>query len=109
MERYCLTLDLIDDPLLIEEYEAWHRRVWPEVISSINAAGITHLEIYRFGNRLTMIMEVGEGYSHEGKAALDMANERVQEWEALMWKYQQALPGTKAGEKWVLMDKIFEL
>jgi len=26
-----------------------------------------------------------------------------------MWKYQQALPGAQPGEKWVLMDKIFEL
>jgi L-rhamnose mutarotase len=33
----------------------------------------------------------------------------VQEWEELMWKYQQAIPGAKPGEKWVLMNKIFEL
>jgi len=33
----------------------------------------------------------------------------VQEWEKLMWKYQQALPKAKPGEKWVLMNKIFEL
>jgi len=26
-----------------------------------------------------------------------------------MWKYQQAVPGAKPGEKWVIMDKIFEL
>jgi L-rhamnose mutarotase len=31
----------------------------------------------------------------------------VQEWEALMWKYQQALPKVKPGEKWMLMDRIF--
>ena len=45
----------------------------------------------------------------ESKAAADAANPKVQEWEELMWKYQQAIPGTKAGEKWVLMDQIFEL
>jgi L-rhamnose mutarotase len=33
----------------------------------------------------------------------------VQEWEKLMWKYQQALPSAKLGEKWILMEKIFEL
>jgi L-rhamnose mutarotase len=33
----------------------------------------------------------------------------VQEWEQLMWKYQQALPGSKPGEKWRLMEKIFDL
>jgi L-rhamnose mutarotase len=33
----------------------------------------------------------------------------VQEWEDLMWRYQQALPSAREGEKWLLMDKIFEL
>ncbi|MCH5721182.1 hypothetical protein [Niabella hibiscisoli] len=26
-----------------------------------------------------------------------------------MWKYQQALPFARPGEKWVLMKKIFQL
>ena len=45
----------------------------------------------------------------EKKAAMDAANPKVQEWENLMWKYQQALPSAKQGEKWILMNKIFEL
>jgi len=40
---------------------------------------------------------------------MDAANPKVQEWEALMWKYQQPLPGTAPGEKWMLMDKIYHL
>ncbi|MEQ8812616.1 MAG: L-rhamnose mutarotase, partial [Imperialibacter sp.] len=39
----------------------------------------------------------------------DANNPKVQEWEKLMWKYQQALPAAKPGEKWLLMDKIFSL
>jgi L-rhamnose mutarotase len=109
MVKYCLTLDLVDDPNLIAEYEDWHRKVWPEVISSIKTAGIDEMEIYRHANRLVMIMQVNATYSHERKAALDLASEKVREWEALMWKYQQALPSAKAGEKWVIMNKIFEL
>ena len=109
MTEYCFTLDLIDDPLLIEEYEKWHSKVWPEVISSIQAAGIEAMRIYRYGNRLMMIIQVNAGYSHERKAALDLGNEKVQQWEQLMWKYQKAVPGAKPGEKWVQMKKIFEL
>jgi L-rhamnose mutarotase len=109
MTEYCFTLDLIDDPKLIEEYEQWHQNVWPEVISHIKTVGIKAMEIYRYGNRLMMIIQVSPAYSHERKTAMDLANEKVQEWEALMWKYQQALPGAKVGEKWVLMKKIFEL
>jgi L-rhamnose mutarotase len=67
------------------------------------------MEIYRTGNRLFMIMETNENFSFEKKEAMDNANPKVQEWEQLMWKYQQGIPGSKPGEKWVLMKKIFDL
>jgi len=107
--RYCLALDLANDEQLIAEYEQYHQQVWPEIKKSISDAGIIQMEIYRFANRLFMIMEVTEEFNFVQKAAADAGNPRVQEWEQLMWKYQQALPGSKPGEKWVLMDKIFAL
>ncbi len=109
MKRYCLTLDLKDDPELITEYERFHADVWPEVKESIRSSGIESMQIYRFSNRLCMIMDVNENFSFERKAAADADNPKVQEWEALMWKFQQPLPGSKPGEKWLLMNKIFEL
>jgi L-rhamnose mutarotase len=108
-KRYCLALDLKDDPSLIAEYEAYHEKIWPEIAQSIRQSGITDLEIYRTGNRMFMIMEVNEDFSFEEKAAADSSNAKVQEWEQLMWKYQQALPGSKPGEKWKLMTLIFDL
>lgn len=108
MKRYCLALDLKDDPVFIAEYESYHKNVWPEIIQSIKESGIEVLEIYRTGSRMFMIIEAGDNFSFEKKAAADAANPKVQEWEELMWKFQQALPGAKPGEKWVLMDKIFE-
>lgn len=109
MKRYCLALDLKNDEALIAEYEAYHRNVWPEVLQSIKAAGIEQMEIHRVNNRLFMIMEVNDSFNFEKKAAADASNEKVQQWEELMWKYQQALPLSKPGEKWVLMQKIFSL
>jgi L-rhamnose mutarotase len=109
MKRYCLALDLKDDANLIAAYEEYHRSVWPEVISSIKEAGIQQLEIYRVSNRLFMIMEVNNDFSFEEKAKMDAKNEMVQHWEKLMWEYQQALPTAKPGEKWILMEKIFNL
>lgn len=105
--RYVLALDLVDDPVLIAEYEAHHRAVWPEVERSIRESGIERLEIYRLENRLMMVLEAGEGFSFEAKAAADAANPVVQEWEQLMWTYQQAVPGGKAGEKWRVMARIY--
>ena len=107
--RYCLALDLIDDDTLIVEYEKWHRSVWPEILDSIQSAGIRQMEIYRTGNRLFMIMEVTDGFSFDKKAIADQNNLKVQEWEKLMWQFQQPLPFAKPGEKWILMHKIFEL
>lgn len=109
MRRYCLAVDLIDDQELIAVYEEWHRNVWPEILESITSSGIEQMEIYRLRNRLFMIMEVNDQFSFEAKAKADANNEKVQEWEKLMWNFQQALPFAKPGEKWVLMDKIFSL
>ena len=109
MKRYCLALDLKDNPTLIREYEIFHEKVWPEILRSIKDSGIVDMEIYRTGNRLFMIMETLDSFSFAEKAAADLSNPKVQEWEELMWNYQQALPGSKPGEKWVLMDRIFKL
>jgi L-rhamnose mutarotase len=109
MKRYCLALDLKNDPVLIAGYENYHKQVWPAITDSIKRSGIHSLEIYRTGNRLFMIIEATDDFSFDKKNEMDAANEKVQQWEALMWEYQQPLPLAKPGEKWILMEKIYEL
>ncbi len=109
MKKYCFAVDLVDDEKLITEYEQYHEKIWPEIYASIVDAGIENMEIYRVENRLFMIMETNDSFSFEKKASMDMNNEKVQEWELLMWNYQQALPSAKKGEKWIPMKKIFQL
>ena len=109
IQQFCLALDLVDNEALMAEYKTHHQSVWPEVIQSIKDAGIRLLNIYCLGNRLFMIIEADETFSFEKKAMMDASNDKVQEWEQLMWKFQQALPWAKKGEKWMLMEKIFEL
>ncbi|MGQ7946601.1 L-rhamnose mutarotase [Flavobacterium sp. WC2509] len=109
--RICCACDLVNEPQLIEEYKAYHAqgKAWPEITESIKSAGILDMEIYLVENHLFMIMEVDESYSAERKQKMDALNPKVQEWEKVMWKFQQAMPSAKAGEKWVMMDKIFKL
>lgn len=109
MKRFCLALDLKNDPVLIAEYARYHTAVWPEILESIRSSGIKNLEIYLVEYRLFMILEAAEGFTFEQKAASDAANPKVQEWETLMWRYQQALPGSAPGEKWRLMECVFRL
>lgn len=111
MKKYCFALDLKEDENLIAQYEHWHRseNAWPEITASIKKAGILNMEIYRTGNRLFMIMEASDDFSFEQKALADNQNIKVQEWENLMLQFQQALPWAKPNEKWVLMNKIYQL
>jgi L-rhamnose mutarotase len=107
--RYCLTLDLKDDPELIREYRRHHEAVWPAVADAMREAGVLDLELYLLGTRLMMIMEVDERFSFDEKNRIDRENPKVQEWEKLMWNFQQPLPGAKPCEKWVLMERIYKL
>jgi len=108
-KRYCLTLDLKNDPQLIAEYKRHHQKIWPEITSSIKDSGIEDMEIYLLGTRMFMVMEVNEKFSFDAKSRADRENPKVQEWEKLMWKFQEPLPEAKPGEKWLLMERIFKL
>ena len=109
MKKYALTLDLKNDPQLIERYKEHHRDVWPEIVESIKTSGILNMEIYHVDTRLFMIIEASDDFSFEKKTQMDASIPKVQEWEELMDTYQQRLPFAKTGEKWVLMERIFSL
>ncbi len=109
MQRFCLTLDLRNDPALIAEYIEHHKEGRPEIHASIRDAGVVDMQLFELGGRLFMIMDTMDDFSFERKAAMDAANPRVQEWEALMAKFQDVGPEDDPGGKWKVMRKIFQL
>ena len=109
LKKYCLALDLKDEKEKIDAYLKYHNNVWPEINKSLKDSGIVNAEIFYTGNRLFMILEVDKSFSFNKKAKLDANNPKVVEWETLMCEFQQSLPNSKPGMKWVLMDKIYDL
>jgi L-rhamnose mutarotase len=107
--RFCLSLDLKDDLMLIAEYKRYHEKIWPEITRSIKDSGIEDMEIYLLGTHMFMIMEVNESFSFEAKTKADLLNPRVQEWETLMGTFQKSVPQANPGEKWMLMERVFKL
>ncbi len=110
MSRYVLTLNLKDEPGVVESYTRHHMRLWPEVRSSLIEAGVEQMDIYLLGRRLVMVVEVRDGIDYRAAfAAHASSSERVAEWERLMQSLQESLPDARAGEWWAVMEPVFHL
>jgi L-rhamnose mutarotase len=110
-QRFCLTLDLVNEPKIISEYKHWHRpeNIWPEIPEGIKAIGIENMEIYCLENRLFMIIEAGPEFDF----GVDMARlaelPRQPEWENFVARFQKVDQNATSAQKWKLMEKIFGL
>ena len=107
MTRYVLTVDLKDDPAAIAAYREFHQRVWPEVLRSLQHAGIRAMEIYILERRLVMIAETDGRDIRDAFAMHRRSEPRVIEWERMMKGLQAAPPGAAPGETWTPMTPVF--
>ena len=109
MFEYVFFLDLIDNQDSIAKYDDWHKKVWPEVEEQIINAGIRSCDIYRYINRLVLIVRSENEMDWERKAESDSQHQPTKEWEQLMWNFQQSMPGSLPGQKWMMAQKIYHL
>ena len=109
--KYCLTLELKDNPDLINEYRFWHRpeNIWKEIPLGIKEAGIENMEIYIWQNRLFMIIEMADHKDYDAVMKILGTLQRQEEWENFMNKYQQKPAGANDQTKWQFMENIFRL
>ena len=93
-KRYCQTLSLKNNPILIEEYRKIHseEKAWPEIRAGIRAVGILEKEIYILGSQLFMFNLP-----------------RQAEWEKYVSKFQDCPYLSSSAEKWKLMERMFYL
>lgn len=111
IKRYCKTLELKDDPSLIEEYKKVHApgAAWPEITRGMREVGILDMEIYIHRNKLFMIMDTVADFDHD-KAMAELATKpRQAEWEAFVSKFQKTSASATADEKWQLMERIYKI
>jgi L-rhamnose mutarotase len=110
-KRYCKTLQLENDPLLIEEYKKLHAKgnAWPEITQGMKNVGILDMEIYLYGTILFMIMDTVEDFDHEEAMTKLAQLPRQSEWESVVSKYQNTSVSTSAKEKWKLMERIYKM
>lgn len=109
--RYVQTLQLKDDPQLIEAYIAQHspQQMWPEIIEGIRQVGIQEMELYICGNQLVMIVDAPEGFDWDNAMKKLATLPRQQEWETWNSQYQQCSPNDTSDQKWHMMSRFFHL
>ena len=93
-KRYCQTLSLKNDPMLIEEYRKIHSE---------------EMEIYILGSQLFMIIETPLDFDWE--IAMDKLSHlpRQADWEKYVSRFQECSPLSSSAEKWKLMERMFYL
>ncbi len=110
-KRYVQTLDLKDDPAMIEAYRRCHsaEHHWKEIREGIKAVGILEMEIYILGTRLVMIVDTPLDFDWQTAMSRLATLPRQAEWEAFVAKLQGCPENARSDEKWHLMDRMFYL
>jgi L-rhamnose mutarotase len=104
------TINLKDDPGIVETYRRYHGEVWPEVLQSLRQSGVQRMDIHLLGRRLVMIVEMRDGIDYRTAFKAHAASSpRVAQWEQLMKTLQEPPPEAAPGEWWALMEPVFRL
>jgi L-rhamnose mutarotase len=105
-----LSANLVDDPKLQQEYLNYHAtqfKNWPEVSAGFCNANFQQLLVFKNGRQLMLVISIPKGESLDKlNPKTTENNPRVDDWNKLMRKYQEGLPGAEPGEVWMLFKPI---
>ena len=109
-DNVILTANLVKDPKLQQEYLNYHAtqfQKWPEVSKGFCNANFQQLLVFKNGRQLMLVISIPKGESLDKlNPKTTENNPRVNEWNKLMKKYQEGIPGTKPGEVWVFFRPV---
>ena len=110
MKHFGLTINLKDNPELIEEYKKYHRDAWKETLAGLKAVGITKMNIYLLGRQLFMSMETVDTFdiTRDFPRYLE-EHPMCREWDELMRTFQEPVEEAQSDEWWAQMEPVFEL
>jgi len=110
-KRFCKTLQIENDPVLIEEYKKLHAmgNAWPEITQGMKEVGIIDMEIYISDTTLFMIMDTQENFDHNEAMTKLALLPRQAEWEAVVSVFQKTTASSSAKEKWKLIERIYKM
>lgn len=111
VKRYVQTMELYDDPELIEKYKQLHSRAhnWKEIRDGIRQVGILEMDIYLLGTTLVMIVETPVDFDWDSAMAKLATLPRQQEWEDTVAAFQRCAKGATSNDKWKMMSRIFHI
>lgn len=96
------------DPEGIEEYEALHAAVWPDVLAQIARSGIRNYSIFRYGTLLFATFDyVGDDF--EADMAAMAADPVTQRWWAVCEPLQRPVGDRVDGEWWHTIPEVFHI
>jgi L-rhamnose mutarotase len=104
MKRFGQLIGLRPDKL--EEYKAYHAKVWPEVLETIRRCHIRNYSIFHRQGLLFAYFEY-HGADYAADMARMAADPKTQEWWKIMMPMQEPLPGLAEGDWWAGMDEVF--
>jgi hypothetical protein len=109
-ENIVLTANLVDDAKMQKEYVDYHTtqfEKWPEIAKGFCNADFQQLQVFKNGRQLMLIISIPKGESLDKlNPKTTENNPRVDDWNALMKKYQTGIEGTKPGETWIFLKKL---
>jgi hypothetical protein len=109
-DNIILTANLVADERLQQEYIDYHAtqfKNWPDVSKGFCNAGFQQLLVFRSGCRLMLVISIPKGKKLDDLNPKTIENNpRVNDWNRLMKKYQEGVPGTRKGEVWVFFKQV---
>jgi hypothetical protein len=109
-EHIVMTANLVADTTLQQEYMNYHarqRELFPEVAQGFCNADFQRLLVFRQGRQLMLIISIPKGKTlDELNPKTTENNPRVDEWNAIMSKYQEGIEGTLPDETWVILAPV---